>query len=132
MLLNDVARDEELDILDPLRHLMEQLEDNDDIDTGDRLESKLLSVLPRQSNSVQNEIHMLSFVNDHDASHPPVTITLSVDASPGCGGIAWSAGQVRTLINHTDQNVCLRLSRYYPATSPIKAQALSRVEPSSN
>jgi hypothetical protein len=93
MVLNDIARDEELDFLDPLRHLMYQPKDND-ADPGEL--SNPLSVLPRQSHSVQNEIHELSFVDHRDASQPPITITLSVDASPGCGGIAWPAGQVRT------------------------------------
>lgn len=93
-MLNEIARDEQLDILNPLRHLMEQ-DDDIDVDPGHKSElSRILPVLPRQSHSVQNEIHNLSFVNDHDASQPPVTVTLFVDASPGCGGIAWPAGQV--------------------------------------
>jgi len=98
MPLNEIARDEQLDIINPLRHLMEQSDDDIDIDPDTPEPSKLLPVLPRQSHSVQNEIHDLSFVNDHDASQLPITITLFVDASPGCGGIAWPAGQVRTLI----------------------------------
>jgi protein N-lysine methyltransferase METTL21A len=95
MSLNDIARDELLDLLDPLRHLMQQHELNDTDTASDSESSNLLSVLPRQSHSVQNEIHALSFVNH--ACQLPITITLSVDASPGCGGIAWPAGQVRTL-----------------------------------
>jgi hypothetical protein len=88
MVFNNIAHDEGLDFLDPLRHFKEE----NDIEPGDR--STLSSLLPRQSHSVQNEVHRLSFVNDHDPSQPPIAITLSVDASPGCGGIAWPAGQV--------------------------------------
>jgi len=94
-MLSDIARDEELDILNPLRHLMEQPEETDSVPSnGSEPEFKVLSVLPRQPHSIQNEIHELSFVNNCDTSHPRITVMLSVDASPGCGGIAWPAGRV--------------------------------------
>jgi hypothetical protein len=124
--LNNIARDEELDILNPLRHLMEQHEDND-IDRS----TLLLSVLPPQLPSVQNEVHQLSFVNHSDPSQPPVTIALSVNASPGCGGIAWPAGQVSSRIPLMNIEL-LYLSRCYPTTLSIKARPMSKVKPSSN
>lgn len=120
MILDDIARDEELDALNPLRHLMDQHEDISDA-------SKPLSVLPRQSHSIQNEIHELSFVNDRDTSQPPITITLSVDASPGCGGIAWPAGQVRASNSANRIFIYIHLSRSCPTTSLIKAQNTSKV-----
>ena len=89
---DDSALDEQLDALDPLRHLMQQSQDIDSIDES----SKTLSVLPQQTRSVQDEIHRFSFINDRDTSQPTIAITLSVDASPGCGGVAWPAGQVST------------------------------------
>ncbi|KAF8225408.1 hypothetical protein L208DRAFT_1368186 [Tricholoma matsutake] len=89
MSFNDIARDEELDILNPLRHFMEQPQDND-VDPG----TELSTVLPCQPHSVQNEILELYFVNDGDPLRPSVAIRLFVDASPGCGGISWPAGQV--------------------------------------
>lgn len=95
--LNFIARDEQLDIQDPLRHYMQGPDDTGETNPGEshELSSELLSVLPRQSHSVQDEILKLSFLNSEDDLQPPVTITLAMDAAPGCGGIAWPAGQVR-------------------------------------
>ncbi|KAF8076077.1 putative methyltransferase-domain-containing protein [Lyophyllum atratum] len=85
---DDLALDERLDVLDPLRHLMQQLDsDSDDVD--ELIPST--SVLPKQSRSVHDETLQLSFAHDQQ---PPITISLSVDASPGCGGIAWPAGEI--------------------------------------
>ncbi|KAF8351197.1 putative methyltransferase-domain-containing protein [Amanita rubescens] len=60
----------------------------------DTLPSKdYLSVLPRQSHSIKDEILSLTFqCNGKDQN--PISISLFMDASPGCGGIAWPAGQI--------------------------------------
>ncbi|KAG6831886.1 hypothetical protein H0H92_007003 [Tricholoma furcatifolium] len=81
---DNLAVDEALDALDPLRHLMHQEGDDDD-------EPK--SLLPKQRHSVQDETLHLSFFSPQ-RPQLPIEIALAVDASPGCGGIAWPAGEV--------------------------------------
>ena len=93
----DNALDEHLDYNDPLRHLMNDHELEDSISTeglsrASSSRSELLDVLPEQSHSIQDGILKLSFLND---PQNPLSISLAVDASPGCGGLAWPAGQVR-------------------------------------
>ncbi|GLB33496.1 putative S-adenosyl-L-methionine-dependent protein-lysine N- methyltransferase [Lyophyllum shimeji] len=94
---DDLALDEQLDALDPLRHLMHQPESDDTERDLDAPSSSVLSVLPKQSRSIQNETLHLSFAHPHahDPNEPPpIAIKLAVDASPGCGGIAWPAGEI--------------------------------------
>lgn len=78
----DLALEEALDEQDPLRHLR-----NDD----ER------DILPVQPPSVHNQTLELTFPTpgsvSADDAHK-VSIRLLVDASPGCGGIAWPAGEV--------------------------------------
>ncbi|KAF5388323.1 hypothetical protein D9615_000114 [Tricholomella constricta] len=83
---DDLALDEHLDDLDPLRHLMQQ-PDSDESDLD--LDLKL-ALLPQQPRSIYDETLHLSFISNPD----PITISLAVDAAPGCGGIAWPAGEV--------------------------------------
>ena len=92
----DIALDEHLDYKDPLRHLMNghELEGIISADEPSSSRSELLDVLPHQSHSIRDGILKLSFLND---PHNPLSISLAVDASPGCGGLAWPAGQVRYL-----------------------------------
>lgn len=83
----DLALEEKLDELDPLRHLRE--DDSDEDGTA--------HLVPVQPPSIRNQTIELTF---HASAAPdtvpaPVIIKLSVDASPGCGGIAWPAGEVR-------------------------------------
>ena len=83
----DLALEEKLDKLDPLRHLRE--DDSDEDGTA--------HLVPVQPPSIRNQTIELTF---HASAAPdtvpaPVIIKLSVDASPGCGGIAWPAGEVR-------------------------------------
>ncbi|KAF9246900.1 putative methyltransferase-domain-containing protein [Melanogaster broomeanus] len=84
---NEIALDEALDALDPLRHLR----NDENVDHHDESQN----VVPIQPRSVHNEMIRLSFP-DHSADGCPavIQITLKVDASPGCGGIAWPAGEV--------------------------------------
>jgi ribosomal protein L11 methylase PrmA len=66
--------EEQLDDADPLRHLRDQETDD------------LLPLVPAQPPSIHNETLHLTFQD--------ITVTLKVDAGPGCGGIAWPAGEV--------------------------------------
>lgn len=88
--------DEPLNSTDPLGHLMndDELEgiiSAEGLSRASSSESELLDVLPQQSHSIQDGILKLSFVN---GPHNFLSISLAVDASPGCGGLAWPAGQV--------------------------------------
>ncbi|KAA1466003.1 hypothetical protein DENSPDRAFT_830731 [Dentipellis sp. KUC8613] len=84
-----LAEEEALDLADPLRHLRDEADG---------------VLIPSQPHSVQNEITELKFAlsgsdgNQRAGEHGPapssVAIKLVVDASPGCGGIAWPAGEV--------------------------------------
>lgn len=87
--LNEIALDEALDILDPLRHLRTDANGfaRDDEDTV---------VVPSQPRSILGETIRLTF----PAESPLVSISLKVDASHGCGGIAWPAGEVGSLVLH--------------------------------
>ncbi|KAG1820553.1 putative methyltransferase-domain-containing protein [Suillus subaureus] len=78
--LNEFALDEALDALDPLRHLRTDASDS----TRDTV------VVPSQPRSILDETIRLTF----PADSPLVSISLKVDASHGCGGIAWPAGEV--------------------------------------
>ncbi|KAI0676805.1 putative methyltransferase-domain-containing protein [Trametes maxima] len=75
----DLALEEKLDELDPLRHLREDGSDDENL-------------VPVQPPSVHNQTIQLAFPAAPDVA--PVAIKLAVDASPGCGGIAWPAGEV--------------------------------------
>lgn len=118
----DLAREELLDMLDPLRHLMDSPstqntytasgvdpsidiqaegdEENEQILRGSRKSrSELLSVLPHQHFSESDGILDLAFSlplskSLKEEKGPQVSIKLVVDSAPGCGGIAWPAGQV--------------------------------------
>ncbi|KAI0773826.1 putative methyltransferase-domain-containing protein [Fomes fomentarius] len=81
----DLALEERLDELDPLRHLR----DNDSDDDG------TTSIVPVQPPSIRDQTIELTFhASDDTNASAPVTVKLAVDASPGCGGIAWPAGEV--------------------------------------
>ncbi|KAL6306735.1 putative methyltransferase-domain-containing protein [Sparassis latifolia] len=105
----DLILEEKLDELDPLRHLR-----NDD-------DAQLADVVPAQPPSIHNQLVELSFSSDESALLPnPVVIKLVVDASPGCGGIAWPAGEVRLpcvihriiVLNNCVCTVCQVLAAY--------------------
>ncbi|KAG5651714.1 hypothetical protein H0H81_007719 [Sphagnurus paluster] len=105
---NDLALDEALDALDPLRHLMhEQDSSSSHSSTSSRSPSPspshhakttALPLLPKQRRTVHNETLHLEFAHTSTGAEaeqrPPIAITLVVDAGPGCGGIAWPAGEV--------------------------------------
>ncbi|KAH7888061.1 putative methyltransferase-domain-containing protein [Phlebopus sp. FC_14] len=86
ILSNEIALDEALDALDPLRHL--RAEDDFDRHADQR-------IVPIQPRSILDETIRLSF-SGHNAngSSAGISIALKLDASPGCGGITWPAGEV--------------------------------------
>ncbi|KAI0260911.1 putative methyltransferase-domain-containing protein [Gloeopeniophorella convolvens] len=80
-----LAEEEALDSIDPLRHLR-------DVDDAD--------LVPAQPPSVHDQIICIGVAlpPDNEGSqqwpHQNIMISLAVDAGPGCGGIAWPAGEV--------------------------------------
>jgi len=98
----DIALEEQLDLHDPLRHLKDDSElegviASDGLARASQSMSELLTVLPQQSHSVEDGLLKLFFTHEWDSVPRPLSISLIVDASPGCGGLAWPAGQVHTL-----------------------------------
>ena len=77
--MSELALEEQLDALDPLRHLRQDDE---------------LDLVPAQPPSVHNQNLELLFPSSAPDVTDPISIRLLVDASPGCGGIAWPAGEV--------------------------------------
>ena len=89
---NDLALEEALDALDPLRHYFKSF------DAKDGSSTKATTLTPPQPSLTVRETVELSFGTEifdtHQFPRAPISISLAVDASPGCGGIAWPAGQV--------------------------------------
>lgn len=82
----DLALEEDLDALDPLRHFR-----NDDEQ----------AIVPVQPPSVLNQTIQFCFPplgHHNNQAVKPVVIQLAIDPSPGCGGIAWPAGEVGRLV----------------------------------
>ncbi|EIM88167.1 uncharacterized protein STEHIDRAFT_95156 [Stereum hirsutum FP-91666 SS1] len=91
-----LSEEEALDLADPLRHLR----GSDHPHSQSKSSSDDATFLPEQPHSIQNETISLSFpagsgktISNGEPSRP-ISIKLAVDASPGCGGIAWPAGEV--------------------------------------
>lgn len=84
---DDLDEQERLDAEDPLRHLR--------IAHTDQSDSVLIPVQPP---TVHKQTVTLSYLTHldrpDDLSLHTLDIALTVDASPGCGGIAWPAGEV--------------------------------------
>jgi len=98
---SDIALEERLDFQDPLRHLMHQQDhDLQDVISADGLArpsvsvSELLNVLPHQHHSIEDGVLRLSCLHQWHKVPNPLSIILHLDASPGCGGLAWPAGQI--------------------------------------
>jgi protein N-lysine methyltransferase METTL21A len=82
-----------MDILDPNHHHGDDLADSDPAERD--LTSELSSILPGQTFSVTDSTLQLEFVHNKEfGPHAICRIKLYSDASPGCGGIAWPAGQI--------------------------------------
>lgn len=95
----DIALQEQLDGKDPLRHLrdngdLEGVISSEGLARASSSISELLTVLPQQSHSVEDGLLKLTFAHNWESIPKPLSISLVVDASPGCGGLAWPAGQV--------------------------------------
>ena len=99
----DITLEEQLDVNEPLRHLMQPHDDelegviaSEGLARASTSMSELLTVLPQQSHSVANDNGLLKLLFSHewDGLPNPLEISLVVDAAPGCGGLAWPAGQV--------------------------------------
>ncbi|KAH7931371.1 hypothetical protein BV22DRAFT_999032 [Leucogyrophana mollusca] len=84
---NEIAQDEALDAIDPLRHFRTAKDDFD-------VHVKEPYLIPVQPRSVIDEVIQLSFPEKPIDGSQQVTVSLVVDASPGCGGVAWPAGEV--------------------------------------
>ena len=96
---NDISLEEQLDAKDPLRHLMNDDELEGIISTeglarASSSTSELLNALPQQSHSVEDGLLKLHFEHGWTSIAKPLSVSLIVDAAPGCGGLAWPAGQV--------------------------------------
>ena len=78
----DLALEEKLDTLDPLRHLR----NDEELDDAD--------IVPLQPLSIHNQTLDLSYPSAHSAAPNSISIRLAIDATPGCGGITWPAGEV--------------------------------------
>ena len=88
---NDLVLEEALDALDPLRHFFNSS------DEAHKSVNQTEAFSPLQPSSAVKEIIQLSFGVKSTSTHfpfAPISISLAVDASPGCGGVAWPAGQV--------------------------------------
>jgi hypothetical protein len=83
-----LAEEEVLDAIDPLRHLCS---------------ANASDLLPAQPASLRDQIIQITIeappIRPED-SHQTIIVSLAVDASPGCGGIAWPAGEVRLCNSH--------------------------------
>lgn len=74
----NIEREEFLDDQDPLRHLRSPEAD------GVLIPAQLPSILNRRTDL------LISGINPGD---PGITVKLALSAAPGCGGIAWPAGE---------------------------------------
>jgi hypothetical protein len=73
------------DVEVPLRHFF-FTSDSDNQDDSDIL-------LPTPAPSIRDQTLQINF---ESPLHRTIALSLSVDASPGCGGIAWPAGEVHS------------------------------------
>ncbi|CAA7260255.1 unnamed protein product [Cyclocybe aegerita] len=94
-----ITLEELLDGKEPLRHLMHDAEldgviASEGLARASKSKSELLTVLPQQSHSIEDGLLKLSFAHEWADVPKPLSISLVVDASPGCGGLAWPAGQI--------------------------------------
>lgn len=91
---NQIDTDEALDLSEPLRHFSSS--SSDDLGVFDQT-----AIVAEQPRSVHAHIQELSFVN---SGRTDLSIKLQIDASPGCGGMAWPAGMVSVI---SSKSVCL-------------------------
>ena len=75
---NNIEREQSLDDQDPLRHLRSPHADD--------------VLVPVQPPSILNQRTDL-LIPSINRGDPGITVKLALDATPGCGGIAWPAGE---------------------------------------
>jgi len=88
------------------------INENEELPSSSKSKSELLAVLPHQHFLESDGVLDLTFSLYHgemncfidEMREPQVSVKLAVDSAPGCGGIAWPAGQVRSLFVHWDYN----------------------------
>ncbi|KAJ3936938.1 MAG: putative methyltransferase-domain-containing protein [Lentinula lateritia] len=66
----------------------------ENVGTRDLANTELLSVLPGQHYSMTEKTLRLEFSGNDEKAKAMISISIRVDASPGCGGIVWPAGQI--------------------------------------
>lgn len=76
---------------DPILPIAANSDDEEMLKGSRKSQSELLSVLPHQHFSESNGVLDLTFSISVGQS---LSVKLIVDSKPGCGGIAWPAGQV--------------------------------------
>jgi hypothetical protein len=121
--LNEIALDEALDALDPLRHLRT----DSDASNFARDDEDTVAIIPLQPRSILGETIRLTFPVDF----PRVSISLKVDASHGCGGIAWPAGEVGSYLLHARARHLMefrscQITSHFEASAIFKARILSK------
>lgn len=117
----NIEREEILDIQDPLRHLRSP--DADGV------------LVPEQPPSILNQRTdlLIPGVNPGD---PGITLKLALNAAPGCGGIAWPAGEATRLFSYRVQAFARTYHRVDPRSSAHissnKVPFPSKIRPSLN
>lgn len=81
-----IAHEEALDALDPFRCMMAV---NPHTASSNHNDVQSHVLLPAQRPSVTAQTIQLDFPRSEGG---PICVHLAVDASPGCGGVAWAAG----------------------------------------
>lgn len=92
-LAQSIKEAEDLDAADPLRHYFASSDSSGWRAPNQATDDELL---PKQLPTVSRQTTQISFGRETSNGGVPISINLVVDASPGCGGIAWPAGQVNT------------------------------------
>ena len=88
---NKINKDTLEDIELPLRHFFFPASESDS-DNQDDSGMMMMMLLPVPAPSIRDQTIQINF---ETPLHRTITLSLSVDAGPGCGGIAWPAGKVR-------------------------------------
>jgi hypothetical protein len=113
--LDGLAHEEALHALDPLRHYFQ---------SHDEILDQADALFPTQASPAAKEIVEFCFgANISPSPHSPlarISINLAVDASPGCGGVAWPAGQVNF---HSSSECSFEVHQKSPYVSDIQVLA---------
>jgi hypothetical protein len=108
---DELADEEKLDALDPLRHLREV--DDEHHHDMDSVQASAAIVVPKQLHNHRGS-QIMKFGD--------ISVTLEIDAGPGCGGLAWPAGEVIVMLC----NISCRTHRSADEEVHIGAECISR------